>query len=258
MVQYFWIMVNNGAQSFKVRSFCDCSAGIIVQHYNGRSSFIKDGERLLPAFVYGPYTVPSVTFSDQTVALTGVVFKQQALPLLFKTYSHEFTDRMVSLEEFSNQSTVQRFLDSADPENWKDRLIHFLVARINLNKNFVFDPVIQSAMDAIHSPNTKLLCLTVDNLVKLSGLSKHQLEKRFLRAIGVPPKYYLRIFRLRKAIKMIEKGNFHNLTELAYSMNYYDQSHFIRDIKALTCATPKELSRFVSQYGRIEHFMLTG
>jgi AraC-like DNA-binding protein len=33
------------------------------------------------------------------------------------------------------------------------------------------------------------------------------------------------------------------LTEVAYALNFHDQSHFIRDIKTFTVITPKSLSQ---------------
>ncbi|MFC4874739.1 helix-turn-helix domain-containing protein [Negadavirga shengliensis] len=255
-VKYFWIMKNKDDQVIRIQSLSDCSTGIIVQHNNGKSSFVKDGERLPTAFVYGPYTIPSVTISDQAITLTGLVFKYQALPLLFKTSSCEFTDRMISLNEFSKKDVVNRVLDTAHPATWIETLVDFLMERVDLCKTHEPDSIIRSSIDIIHSLNTDSSNLTVDSLVKLSGLSKHQFERRFLTATGILPKFYLRVYRLRKAIELLEKGNFQNLTEVAYSMNYSDQSHFIKDIKNLTGSTPKQLSNLVSRYGRVEHFMI--
>jgi len=59
---------------------------------------------------------------------------------------------------------------------------------------------------------------------------------------------YIRVKRFNEAIRLIKTGQFERLTDVAYALNFYDQSHFIRDIKAFSGMTPKSLSQKVDDF----------
>ena len=65
------------------------------------------------------------------------------------------------------------------------------------------------------------------------------------RAIGVSPHHYIRIVRFRKAMRLMKARRFHRLSDLAYDLNYVDQSHFIKDSKAFSGYAPGRLVRTV-------------
>src|SRR5258708_36643646 len=54
---------------------------------------------------------------------------------------------------------------------------------------------------------------------------------------------YLRVKRFDEAARLMKTGQFETLIDVAYALNFYDQSHFIRDIKAFSGITPKSLSQ---------------
>jgi AraC-like DNA-binding protein len=83
--------------------------------------------------------------------------------------------------------------------------------------------------------------IRVPRLLKRLNVSERQLERRFLRAIGVSPHHYIRILRFRKALQWMKTNQFDRLSDIAYDLNYVDQSHFIKDIKAFSGCTPKGL-----------------
>lgn len=68
--------------------------------------------------------------------------------------------------------------------------------------------------------------------------SQDTIEKRFRRAVGMTPKHYARLSRLRYAAALFRPGMC--FTDLALDAGYFDQSHFIRDVKAVTGETPRQ------------------
>jgi len=58
--------------------------------------------------------------------------------------------------------------------------------------------------------------------------------------VGLNPKQYLRIVRFQNILKLRESKYFQDYTTMAFDSGYYDQSHFIRDFKAITDLSPKE------------------
>ncbi len=66
-------------------------------------------------------------------------------------------------------------------------------------------------------------------------------ERIFQAHIGISPKQYLKIVRFQNAIFIKQNSKAITLTDLAYEAGYYDQSHFIKEIKDLAGKTPKKL-----------------
>ena len=82
-------------------------------------------------------------------------------------------------------------------------------------------------------------------MLKCLNVSERQFERRFIRSVGVSPHQYIRIARFQEAVRLIKINRFERLSDVAYDLNYADQSHFIKDVKAFSAYTPTELVRTV-------------
>lgn len=67
----------------------------------------------------------------------------------------------------------------------------------------------------------------IDGLAQYIGLSQSALERRFRRVIGVSPKKFASLLRLKRAVRLRATGA--GLTAVAHAAGYFDQSHFIHD-----------------------------
>ena len=85
--------------------------------------------------------------------------------------------------------------------------------------------------------------VSVQELADEAGLSLRQFQRRFQALTGLNPKHYARICRIGQAVHRKELEPQASWTELALECGYADQSHFIRDFKALTGALPREFLR---------------
>ncbi|WP_027185090.1 helix-turn-helix transcriptional regulator [Desulfovibrio inopinatus] len=75
--------------------------------------------------------------------------------------------------------------------------------------------------------------IRVDELASDSGMSCRTLERLFKDEVGIPPKAFIRMIRLQKAVEKLRMGSYGRLTDIAYDSGYTDQSHFIKDFKQL-------------------------
>ena len=74
--------------------------------------------------------------------------------------------------------------------------------------------------------------------------------KHFEKHLCKSPKEYQKIIRFRKALaKIQEQHEPLSMTELSYILNYFDQSHLIREFKALTGYTPTYFFKNISTLG---------
>jgi methylphosphotriester-DNA--protein-cysteine methyltransferase len=73
------------------------------------------------------------------------------------------------------------------------------------------------------------------------SISRRQLERKFRSQIGLTPKQFGRITRIRQLCKDLRNCAKPNLLELTAKAKYSDQAHLTRECKALTGSTPQKL-----------------
>jgi AraC-like DNA-binding protein len=74
------------------------------------------------------------------------------------------------------------------------------------------------------------------------GLGERQLERVFAAAVGLGPKAFARVARLEHAVALMG-GPLRGQATLAAAAGYSDESHLIREFRALAGVTPAELAR---------------
>lgn len=110
---------------------------------------------------------------------------------------------------------------------------HFLLSIINPYQE---DRLIQEACRSIQK--SKGTC-QINSLAMQLGLGRRTLERRFINHIGVSPKKFARIVRLRHAI--LERPTYSSWVEVAQELGYFDQSHMIHDFVELYGYSPENL-----------------
>nr|WP_255633271.1 helix-turn-helix transcriptional regulator [Demequina sp. TTPB684] len=90
--------------------------------------------------------------------------------------------------------------------------------------------------------------VTVRDLLDVIHTSERQLQRRFAKVVGGTPKQYIRVKRVNEALRLIRSGNYGTLADVAHALNYFDQSHFIRDLRELSWATPRSLAQRVTEF----------
>lgn len=78
--------------------------------------------------------------------------------------------------------------------------------------------------------------ISLDDLARITHLSRFHLVRVFSETVGIPPHAYLRQVRVRRAKAQLRQG--HTLTEVALATGFTDQSHLTRWFKRLWGITP--------------------
>jgi transcriptional regulator GlxA family with amidase domain len=79
----------------------------------------------------------------------------------------------------------------------------------------------------------------IDRLARAAGLSRRQMERRFLETVGLTPKRLARIVRFQHAVRVLESAARPGAcTMTAAACGYADQAHLIRDFRELAGTTP--------------------
>lgn len=81
----------------------------------------------------------------------------------------------------------------------------------------------------------------VDALAEELGVSRRQLERRFLRAVGLPPKRYARIVRFQHFLATLKEAPPGGGAEVAAGLDYADQPHALREFREFAGVSPTAL-----------------
>ena len=103
----------------------------------------------------------------------------------------------------------------------------------------VSHPFLYQVINDMLLPNDKEM--SIAEIAQKNCISQKTLIKLFEKHIGKTPSDFRKIVRFRNAMKQRTLENrADNLTDITYISRYFDQSHMIKDFKALTGYSPKE------------------
>lgn len=98
------------------------------------------------------------------------------------------------------------------------------------------DSVIDTSLQALIASNG---FIKINELSNRAALSIAQFRKRFREEVGISPSQYSKIVRVKSSLDMMHRKEY-SLTDITYSMGFFDQSHFIKDFKSIIGISPKK------------------
>ena len=171
----------------------------------------------------------------------AVVFKPNGIQKLFRLSHSEIHRHAIDGESLFRDHTE---------ELWYEIKTASCIAEMKIRLEAYLEMYL-TGKDFSNTPVTRILesILKKNGIVSLGQLctefniSKRTLQRRFFDELGMPPKEYLQIARLNHALTLLKSNQYKNLTELGYLSGYYDQSHYIRDIRKMFGISPGSLKR---------------
>ena len=253
-VEYFWTgnRVGEETAELAITSFVNGASGILFQHHNGKSVFVSSAtycghesqtETLPSAYAYGQITQPNLIMTRGSFSATGVIVKPHAWRALFGLSATELTERRIGLNEFATENLTEKLLNENRQQARIALLSDFLISRLEYIKTA--DVLVHESLRLIHR---NIRSMKVMHLLEKLDISERQFERRFRQAIGLSPYFYIRVIRFQAALKLMQSRQFRRLSDIAFSLNFADQSHFIKDIKEFSGITPKSLSQKVGDF----------
>jgi AraC-like DNA-binding protein len=232
-VRFFWVLEHElapGQPEYVYRSIAD-SCTEMVFHYRATFDELTDsGQNAGPSGIQFQSSGYRRFVTSQSFGIFGAYIYPFAVPRFFRVPSSETSNLALDYDTFlgmPGRELEERIMLA--PDNFKRAAIlsDFLVGRLqhNIPKD---DRIITSIRQVIHSRQNR----TVAQLADTFNLSVRQFDRRFKEYAGFSPKIYLRLVRLHNAIQQYNSSK--TLTQIALDCGYYDQSHFIHDVKAFT------------------------
>ena len=140
----------------------------------------------------------------------------------------ELTDREVPLSEIAPRVAAESasILESRGSSHARERLEAVLEREVcDLGRRSVAQEIAAQIVEKGGS------AAVLDAAVR-AGYSARQLQRLFVREVGIPPKLFARIVRFRQAERLARAHPQWRGSEIAQRCGYFDQSHWIRERRA--------------------------
>jgi len=230
-VRYFW-MLENQTDDVAQKTFtvmCNGLPGLIFQE-NPEVFTGFEGERLPQLFVFGQARKYGQLHGGGSFRTIGVNFQPTALKSVFGLNANELTEQNTCISHLAKTSLSEQLLNCSSVQQQASCLFTFLLAQAHRHEGE--NKKLSYAVVALQQG--KRLSRVLHDL----NLSERSLERLFLTHIGITPILYARICRFQTSVALLRQGRFRSLTDIAHSLDYFDQSHFIRDFKQFSGVNP--------------------
>jgi AraC-like DNA-binding protein len=249
-VENFRIVEYAGTEELAIKVCPNGLPGIVFQHSNGQSaikSIVTNSGRVINVptlYLYGQVTELAVmNFKSEPYTTVQAVLKPHALKALFGIDASTVTNGSMDHHHFASEDLNTQLIKAKSSKECVTLLTNFLLAK--LNRAQPRDTLVEESLRFIHA---NISSINVNYLLEHLHISERQFEKRFVQNVGVSPQFYIRVKRFNEAIKLMDTGQYERLSDVAHALNFYDQSHFIRDIKVFSGITPKSISQKVNNF----------
>ncbi|MGW6331720.1 helix-turn-helix domain-containing protein [Nocardia rhamnosiphila] len=185
--------------------------------------------------VLGPRTRASYATADKPLGCLRLRLAPGATGPVLGVGAGELTDRVVRLAELPGPAAG---LAAELAELRHDELLPYLAERLPRRirespTQRLHRTLLRTAVDTVSAESTGG---TVPALARALAVSERQLRNLFTAGIGVSPKHYTRIDRVRRVLAAAGTSSW---SHLAAGAGYYDQSHMSAEFRSLMGVSPR-------------------
>ena len=234
------MLESNGeiAQSQPERILPDGCVELILNFASPFTQHNNNSQTLQPRnFVVGQMTRPILISPTGVVQLMGIRFQPGGTAPFFRLPMHELLNQVVELGSFARSLELKLSEATDDVPELADKVLALeALLTTLLHKSKSDSRLLRIASKIVDSGGL----IAIDDLSYESGLSSRQLERRFLKDVGLSPKLLSRVLRFQQVFRAVE-ANHSSWPMVAVDCGYYDQAHLIRDFRQFAQQTPSVL-----------------
>jgi AraC-like DNA-binding protein len=181
--------------------------------------------------------VPITIAQRGAVATTGVRFRAGGLSPFVREPMTRYTNRTPEIAEVFGD--VARQVEASlsdrrsDIDGQKELLDAFLLERMELDPSYATFTAVKT--DVENNGGLE----PVEEICRDAGISARNLGRLFGRFLGFSPKYFARIVRFQKALRILMSDTKTTLGTVSAECGYFDQSHFVKDFRRFTGGVPR-------------------
>jgi len=237
---YWVIQKEDFSEAMTCKVLSDASMGFVVNFASPYKSTVNNqtftcSERFT---IDGLTKYPSYLRFEKELDLIGVRFKTAGAYIFFDEPMDSFLDKNVP---FKNS------------ESWPlDDLYEKLIQKNTTKEKIqLIEEFLINKLKAAKKKNSQWIFLLTQKVLKQKGdvsltslcdefnINIRQVERTFKKEVGISPKLYIRIIRMRNAKDILSSLKIKDLTTTAHDAGFFDQAHFTREFKFFMSETPK-------------------
>ncbi|MDL2277328.1 helix-turn-helix domain-containing protein [Parabacteroides sp. OttesenSCG-928-G07] len=235
-IKNYWLL-KTACDSPALARTVPCGMMNLIFHRGNRLLSIHDNALHPRAFLSGhEKTFADLEYTGQINMIT-VVFRPAGVKAFFNLPMNKIHNQRVTAGDLEDKelAILEQSLTSTEEDPLCILLIEqFLLKRLSRLAEYNLTRI-EASIRLINSGQND-----VSLLADTACLSTKQFLRVFSEHVGSNPKEFSRTIRFQKALYLLETRPLISLTTLAYECGYFDQSHMIKDFKALSGYTPSE------------------
>lgn len=234
----FWILEGDGTGGCE-RILPDGCPEIVVHYRRPMARELGDG-RTAPqpqAVVGGQLRTATILRPLGPLGMIGARFEPWAAAPFLRASLHDLTGRIEPLRDVWGRAgaTLEEAVQEADSDE----------ARVAVLARHLLERQLARAPEAAQRELAGALgwieasrgAVPIEALADRLQWSRRRLERRFLDAVGLPPKAMARVARFQHVVRRLSAGSAPSLAALAQEAGFADQPHLARDFRELAGVT---------------------
>ncbi|WP_020596375.1 response regulator transcription factor [Spirosoma panaciterrae] len=238
-IKHFVISESTLETTYKI--FPSTSLVIGFQYQGQLASIAKDHiNQLSTAGITGLTDQVKLFKNSADIGTILVFFTEIGLAFFTSCPANELFNQSISLDIIFSKQTIdetEEKLAMAQTDSERIRVIErFLLSQLKVIQR---DKLVMEAVRLIYQSKGTI---RISELNQTLAISQSPLEKRFRKLVGTTPKKFASIVRFNTVLNDLTTST-KSLTEICYEHNFFDQAHFIKDVRQYTGETPERLKR---------------
>lgn len=198
------------------------------------------------ARIYGVHRGRFVRVLENEGRVFGIKFRPGSFRGLLGQDVHVLMDRSCDPADVFGMVVARRFEAAVFAATGIDAMTE-AAEQLLLDRLPPADPLAEHAGGIVAAVAEDRRITSVEHLCERTGLGARALQRLFRAYVGVSPKWVVKRYRLHEAVAVLQAGGTVDWADLALSLGYFDQPHFIRDFRALVGCAPAEYARRIGR-----------
>lgn len=214
---------------------------VMAFRYKGQVNYVENGqqERLATSMISGLRKAGRLIQYSPDTGNILVIFKEAKANAFLQEPLHELFNYSIGLDDlagYQNVTILEEQLAVATHHEQRIALIErFLTSKLQASTH---DFLVQAALEKIHASRG---LVKIKSLADSLFISQDAFEKRFRRMVGVSPKTFAEVIRMRTILKRPLLNQ--PILDVAFEAGYFDQAHFSKAFKLFTGQTPSDFAK---------------
>jgi len=235
-IQSYWVIRRDNPLATEREEFLHPNGGMGLV-FNLGDVFDYEGQRInAPYFMDGANTVSRTLHFYGKIDAIGIRFHVGGAYPFFAMPLHELMDNVLILNDIDRRDIcyIHEAIYEAPALHDKIAIIEsWLIGRMTHS-----DRVTQDVMHSLQLIQNDSGRVNIKAIADTIYLSQRQLERLFKIQVGITPKRYARLLRVDHARNLLKNTRTEFIADIGAASGFYDQSHFIREFKAVVGMTP--------------------